>query len=650
METAGSTRNRPSFQLMLQRRFWPLFWTQFCGALNDNLFKNALVILITFQSYQLAGLSAEQVVALSGGVFILPFFLFSALAGQISDKVSKSTLMVWIKVWEILVMALGAVGFLLGNFPLLLVVLFMMGLQSTFFGPSKYSSLPELLPDHDLVAGNAYVEMGTFLAILLGTILGGLLISIPGNGARLVSAAVLFFATAGWLTSLKVPHLKPACPRQAVQRNIFRSTAGILGIARRTRSVFLSILGISWFWMLGAMVLSILPAYCKDTLQANEHVVTFFLALFSLGVGVGSLICEKLSYQQLELGLVPIGSFGISLFAFDLFLSGQPAWAAGQVTVGTLLRYAGGWRIVLDLLLFSIFSGFFIVPLYTLIQQRSEAAVRSQTIAANNILNALFMVVGALLLTLLFARGVAVPQIFLVIALLNLAVAIYIYTLGPEFLYRLICWALARCLYRLKIEGREHIPGHGPALMVCNHVTYVDWLILAGATQRPVRFVMHYSFLKIPLTGRIFRDAKVIPIAGSKENPLILDAAYDRISQELSRGEIVCIFPEGQLTRDGRLNPFRHGIERIVERNPVPVIPMALRGMWGSLFSRDPRNFWAKLRYNKLWSQIRLVIGAPVPAHQVRAQLLQEIIGEMLAETAASGEDETNRTAAGTAP
>jgi hypothetical protein len=257
------------------------------------------------------------------------------------------------------------------------------------------------------------------------------------------------------------------------------------------------------------------------------------------------------------------------------------------------------------------------------------------------------MVVGALLLTLLFAVGATVPQIYLVIALLNLAVAIYIYTLGPEFLYRLICWALARCLYRLKIEGRDHIPTQGPALLVCNHVTYVDWLILAGATQRPVRFVMHYSFLKIPLTGRIFRDAKVIPIAGSKENPLILDAAFDRISQELSQGEIVCIFPEGQLTRDGRLNPFRHGIERIVKRNPVPVIPMALHGMWGSLFSREHRSYWAKLRHNKLWSPIRLAIGEPVQADQIRAQQLQKIIGKMLDETVAAGVDETSRTAAG---
>jgi len=281
----------------------------------------------------------------------------------------------------------------------------MMGLQSTFFGPAKYSALPELLPNRELVTGNAYVEMGAFLA------------------------------------------------------------------------------------------------------------------LFSLGVGIGSLLCEKLSFNHLELGLVPVGSFGISLFALDLFLVGQPTLQAPLVTVGVLLGTPVGWRITVDLLLFSLFSGFFIVPLYTLIQERSEDAVRSQTIAANNILNALFMVVGALLLTLLLAAGATLPQIFLVIALLNLAVAAYIYSLIPEFLYRFMCWILAHCLYRLRVQGRANIPLSGPAVLVCNHVTYVDWLIMASATQRPVRFVMHYSFLNIPLTGRIFRDAKVIPIAGDSNSP-----------------------------------------------------------------------------------------------------------------------------------
>ena len=301
----------------MQRRFGPLFWTQFCGAFNDNLYKNALVILITFKAYQIAELSSKQLVALCGGIFILPFFLFSALAGQISDQVSKSRLVVWIKVWEIGVMTLGSIGFVSGNFPLLIGVLFLMGLQSTFFGPAKYSSLPELLPNRELVTGNAYVEMGTFLAVLLGTILGGLLVSMPRGGGYLISAAVMGFAAMGWLSSLRIPSLPPIAQAQPLQLNIFKSTVDILRICRRTRSVFLSILGISWFWLVGAVVLSILPAYCKQTLNANEHVETFFLALFSLGVGIGSILCEKLSFNHLELGLVPVGSFGISLFALE---------------------------------------------------------------------------------------------------------------------------------------------------------------------------------------------------------------------------------------------------------------------------------------------------------------------------------------------
>jgi 1-acyl-sn-glycerol-3-phosphate acyltransferase len=626
-----SNKKTGGAKLLMQRRFGPLFWTQFCGAFNDNLYKNALVILITFKAYQIAELSPEQLVALCGGIFILPFFLFSALAGQISDQVSKSRLMMWIKVWEIGVMTLGSIGFVTENFPLLIGVLFLMGLQSTFFGPAKYSSLPELLPNRELVTGNAYVEMGTFLAILLGTILGGLLVSMPRGGGYLISAAVMAFAAMGWLNSLRIPSLPPIAQAQPLQLNIFKSTADILRICRRTRSVFLSILGISWFWLVGAVVLSILPAYCKETLNANEHVVTFFLALFSLGVGIGSIFCEKLSFNHLELGLVPIGSFGISLFALDLFLVGQPSLQAPLVTVGVLLGTPVGWRITVDLLLFSLFSGFFIVPLYTLIQERSEDAVRSQTIAANNILNALFMVVGALLLTLLLAAGATLPQIFLVIALLNLAVAAYIYSLIPEFLYRFMCWILAHCLYRLRVQGRANIPLSGPAVLVCNHVTYVDWLIMASATQRPVRFVMHYSFLNIPLTGRIFRNAKVIPIAGSRENATILNNAFDQISKELRAGEIVCIYPEGQLTHDGDLNPFRNGIERIIQRDPVPVIPTALQGLWGSLFSRKHRRLGQKLRHNKLWSRVELQIGQPVAPEKVNAPLLQEKVASLLA-------------------
>ncbi len=630
--------------IMTEKRFWPHFVTQFLGAFNDNLFKNALVILITFRAYAVGGISPEQMVALCSGIFILPFFLFSAVAGQMADKYSKSRLIFWIKVWEILVMLLGAVGFISGNVLVLMGVLFLMGLQSAFFGPVKYSILPQLLSEDELVAGNAYVETGTFVSILLGTIAGGVLIAIPGSGAWLVSLSVMGVAAAGCLASLKIMRLEPSAPDLRVSRNPVSPTLEILNITRQTRSVFLSILGISWFWFLGAAILSLLPPYCKNVLNADASAVTFFLALFSVGVGVGSILCERLSFQKLELGLVPIGSIGISIFAFDLFLSGAPgasgAAPAELINVAGLLSTWHGWRISLDFFLFSLFGGFFIVPLYTLIQQRAKHAERSRVIAGNNILNALFIVVSALFLVGLFSLDLTIPQIFLVLSLLNVGAAVYIYTIVPEFLFRFLCWILANLMYRLKVAGRENIPLEGPAVMVCNHVTFIDWLIVASACQRPVRFVMHYTFLKIPLTGRIFRDAKVIPIAGARENRYALTEAFDRISRELEEGEIVCIFPEGKLTPDGSIGAFRSGIERIIRRNPVPVIPMALTGMWGSFFSRKHGKAMTK-PFRRFWSRVRLTIGAPVPPEEATAALLHEEVTRLASDPGSPAEAQT---------
>lgn len=615
--------------LLKDRRFWPLFWTQFLGAFNDNVFKNALVILITIRAFTMGGVSSKQMVALCGGIFILPFFLFSATAGQMADKYSKSKLIFWIKVWEILVMLLGAYGFIVGNISLLLVTLFLMGLQSSFFGPVKYSVLPQLLREEELVSGNAYVEMGTFVSILLGTILGGVLIAIPEFGSQLVSGAVILLAVLGCLASVRMPYLAPAAPELKFNANPLRPTFEIVRLTGKTRSVFLSILGISWFWFLGAAFLSLLPPYCKEFLNAEESVITFFLVLFSLGVGVGSLLCERLSFRKLELGLVPVGSIGLSLFSFDLFLVGRPDALMGNagdiLSVTALLSAPGGWRIASDFLLFSISGGLFIVPLYTLIQQRSNRAERSRVIAGNNILNAFFMVVSAVLLVILFALNFTIPQVFLIFSLLNLLVAVYIYTVIPEFLFRFLCWILANIVYRLKVVGRENIPLEGPVVLVCNHVSFVDWLIISSASPRPIRFVMHYSFLEVPFTRRIFKDTGVIPIAGSRENPEILDAAFEKIAENLEAGEAVCIFPEGKITKDGKMNPFRPGVERVIRTTPVPVVPMALDGLWGSFFSRKYGKAMTK-PFRRIRSRIRLVIGQAIPPEEVSAERLYKLV------------------------
>jgi 1-acyl-sn-glycerol-3-phosphate acyltransferase len=573
--------------LMLDKRFWPSFWTQFFGAFNDNVYKNALVMLITYQSFQLGSLNPESMVAICGGIFILPFFLFSALAGQICDKYPKNKLMFYIKVWEILVMLVGAYGFLSQNIVVLLVTLFFMGLQSTFFGPVKYSILPNLISDEELVQGNALVEMGTFVAILLGTILGGVLIAVKGDGVHYVAVAIIVLAIVGTIFSKGVLKLKAGSPDLKINIGLIRPTIEILKITKKTKSVFLSVLGISWFWFLGAALLSMFPGYVKNVIGGNEHVVTLFLGLFSIGVAAGSLMCIKLSKERLELGLVPFGTIGMSLFIFDLFLVGTPARLTTEVIgIGQFFENTAYYRVVIDLLGLSIFSGFFTVPLYTFVQLKSEDSERSRVIAGLNILNALFMVASAILLTVFYMLEFSMPQIFGIFAVLNLIVSIYIYSVIPEFLLRFCMFIISRLSYRLKVINHKVIPEEGAAIITCNHVSFIDWLIISAAIKRPLRFVMYYKFMKIPIINRIFKSGKVIPIAGKYEDKEILEKAWETIEQELRAGEIVCIFPEGFITKDGKLDTFRPGIEKMLELVQVPVIPITMKGLWGSFFSR----------------------------------------------------------------
>ena len=620
--------------LITDKRFWPMFWTQFMGAFNDNVFKNAMVIMITFKAFTLGSLGSEQMVALCGGIFILPFFLFSALAGQFADKYPKHKLMYWIKVWELVVMLIGAVGFFTQSIPLLLITLFFMGLQSTFFGPVKYSVLPELVNEDELVQGNALVEMGTFVSILLGTILGGTLIALEGYGHHYVAYTVVVLAIIGIIFSKKMNPLQASSPDLVIEKGVFKPTWDIIKISKKTQSVWLSILGISWFWFLGAALLSIFPVYVKDIIKGDQEVVTLFLAFFSIGVAAGSLICEKLSKERLELGLVPFGSIGMTLFLLDLYFLDYSHFQDLNELIGLseFFNHGVSYRILIDLLLFSIFSGFFIVPLYTFIQSRSEAKERSRVIAGNNIINALFMVLTSIFLTVLYSLGVSTIELFLIFAILNALVAAYIYTIIPEFLMRFTCMILTRLIYRLKVDGHSHIPDEGGAVLVCNHVSFIDWLVISASIKRPVRFVMYYKFFNIPLIKFFFKGAKAIPIAGYKEDPQLLEKAFDSIANELEEGEIICIFPEGKITADGELNPYRKGIEKIIERTPVPVIPMALDGLWGSFFSRKYGNALSKpsVILKTIWSKVTLKIGNEIDSKDVSAQKLEDMTRSMI--------------------
>ncbi|MBS0589016.1 MAG: MFS transporter [Proteobacteria bacterium] len=618
--------DRSQFSLLGQRRFLPFFLTQGLGAFNDNVFRNATVLLIGFEM----GLSAEQITNYSNfapALFILPFFLFSASAGQIAEKFEKTRVIRFVKLFEIAAMAIAAYGFLTHSAVVLLGVLFLMGLHSTLFGPIKYAILPQALREDELVGGNGLVEMGTSLAILLGMMLGGTLIAAAGPiGPLLAALAVLAIAAAGYLVSRAIPPAPAAAPELRFNWNFLGETWRAIGFVAQDRTVFHAVLGISWFWFFGIVFTAQLPNYTKIFLGGSDGVYILALGLFSIGTGIGSLLCERLSGHKVEIGLVPFGSIGLTVFGIDLYFARPQPTMLTDLPPLAFLVAPGNWRIALDLAVIGVFAGFYIVPLFALVQSRAERSHLSRIIAGNNILNALFMVVASIFAALLLnAAHLSIPQLFLVAALLNAVVAVYIYTLVPEFLLRFVDWILINTLYRIRVSGLDNVPQEGPALLVCNHVSFMDPLILLGSIRRPVRFVMYYKIFDTPLKP-LFRAAKAIPIAGAKENPALLQRAFEEVDKELADGNLVCIFPEGGITRDGAIAPFRPGVERILAARPVPVVPMALRGLWGSLFSRKdswlnrarlPRRFRAK---------IELAIGQVVPAEQATATRLETAV------------------------
>ena len=608
--------------LLQARRFAPLFATQFLGALNDNVLKNAMIVLLTFQAASWTALKPELLANLAAGIFILPFFLFSATAGQLADKYDKARLAQLVKLLEIGIVLVAGAGFVLHSIAILFVSLFLLGVHSTLFGPVKYAILPQHLRSEELVGGNALIEAGTFIAILVGTLLGGLLAGSNG-GTTWITGAGLLIAVAGYAASRRIPEAVPPAPNLAISANPLTETWRNIQFARENQTVFLSIMGISWFWLFGALFLAQFPAYTKNVLGGSETAVTLLLATFTFGIGVGSLLCEKLSARRVELGLVPLGSIGLTIFALDLALASPAAPAPAPLGALALLQVHTTWRVLIDLALLGIFGGFFIVPLYALVQQRSDPAHGARIIAANNIMNALFMVVGSLCAAGLLASGLTIPLLFAVAAICNAAVALFIYGLVPEFLLRFVVWMLIHSVYRLRVQELDQVPEEGPAVIVCNHVSFVDALVITAACRRPIRFVMDHQIFRWPVLNFIFRTSKAIPIASAKEDPAMMDRAFEEVAKALDAGDLVGIFPEGKITADGSISPFRPGITRILARNPVPVVPMALRGLWGSFFSRKHGPAMTRPFPRGLFSRIELVMGRAVPAAEASPERLQ---------------------------
>jgi hypothetical protein len=610
------------FGLLSQRRFAPLFWTQFLGAANDNLFKFAFTLLATYQAARWGGGDGATAGFVIGAVFIAPFLLFSATAGQLADKYERAALMRFTKNLEVAIMALAAAGFALQSAPVLYICIFLMGVQSTLFGPVKYAYLPQHLKDAELTGGNGLVEMGTFVAILLGTIAGGVLVKAGPQGPLVVAGGCIALAVLGRVAAHFIPLSPAPAPQLRINWNPFSETWRNLAVARRQPSVFNSILGISWLWFFGSIFLTAITPFARDVLRGDEGLVTMLLAVFSIGIGLGALACERLSGRKVEIGLVPFGSIGMSVFAVDLWL------ASRGMTTGAVIPAQAGiqFRVFFDLFFLAFFSGLYSVPLYAVIQQRAEPSHRARIIAANNILNALFMIVAALMAKALLDAGLTLPQLFLVVAIMNAAVAAYIYTLVPEFLMRFICWLLVHSVYRLEKKGLENIPEEGPAVLVCNHVSFVDALVILAASPRPVRFVMDHRIFKVPVLSFVFRTGKAIPIAPAKEDEALLNAAYDEVARALEAGELVAIFPEGRITDTGELYPFRGGIRRIVERTPVPVVPLALKGLWGSFFSRRDGAAMTRPFRRGIFSRIGLEAAPPVAPAYAMPEALQSTV------------------------
>jgi MFS family permease len=429
------------FALLRQRRFAPFFWTQFAGAANDNLFKFAFTVMVTYQ-LSVDWLPSTMAGLVIGALFILPFLLFSATSGQLTDKYDKTAMIQFVKNLEIAVMLLGAYGFIANSVPMLLACTFLMGLHSTLFGPVKFAYLPQVLSERELTGGNGMVEMGTFVAILLGQVAGGLLVAIPQVGHRDVAVACVVVAVVGRVIAGGIPAAPATDPTLKINWNPVSETWRNLKLAHGNLVVFRSLLGISWMWFFGAVFLSQFPSLAKEVLHGDERVASFLLVIFSVGIGIGSLLCEVLGKRHVEIGLVPLGAIGMSVFSIDLYFALNHLAPTAPMSVGTFVSQTPHWRVMVDLLLLSLFAGLYSVPMYALIQLRSQPTHRARIIAANNILNALFMIASSVIAGALLTSGFTIPQIFLFTGIANAVVTCCVFVLVPEYFSRFVAWLL----------------------------------------------------------------------------------------------------------------------------------------------------------------------------------------------------------------
>jgi acyl-[acyl-carrier-protein]-phospholipid O-acyltransferase / long-chain-fatty-acid--[acyl-carrier-protein] ligase len=599
-------------EILKNRGFFFFFWTQFLGAFNDNFYK-IIVTLIVLDIPEAAG-GGKHFIPLIGGLFILPFLLFSGYSGYLADVYSKRTILVGVKCFEVVVMSFGLLGFISDSVAAMLAVVFLMGLHSTIFSPAKYGIIPEILPDRDLSRGNGLLEMSTFMAIILGTALGGTIYESWKHRLDWIGIVLIAIAVLGTLTSLGITRVPPSA---AAKQFIPNPAAEIWQGTRRLysdRTLWLTVMGISYFWFLGAFLQMVLPLYGKEILNLGETRIGLLWTFAALGVGAGSLMAGRLSGDKIELGLVPLGACGMGVFSLALFFI-RPSFAVAAVL----------------LLGIGFFAGFFAVPLNALLQQRADRDAKGRLIATNNVFNTIGVLAATALLGILVTRLRLTADLqILILGLLTFVMTVYVLCLMPDVAVRFVLWLITHSLYRIRVVGRENIPHDGPALLVSNHVSFVDALMIGASIPRFVRFMLLREYYDIRWLNWLFRLMKVIPVVPTSRRGIV--ESLRRARAELESGEVVCIFAEGAISRTGHLLAFKRGFEKIVEGSTVPIIPVHLDQLWGSIFSfKKGRFFWK--RPTLLPYHVTVSFGPSLPAGS-DTQAVREAVQDLESEAA----------------
>lgn len=570
------------FYLLKNKRLLPLFLAQFLGAFNDNILRNALIILFTYVLAEKAAIAPQNLVTLTMLVFILPLFLFSATAGLLADKYEKSRLVRYIKLAEFIPMLIAGIGFYYQSISILLVALFFTGIQAAFFGPLKYAILPELLQEDELVAGNGFIEAGTFLAILLGTLFGGELIQTQ-SGSTVVAVTLLLLTTGGWLATWFVPHTMRGHLELKVSPNFIKDSWRLMSYATERRDIFLTILGISWFWFMGAIFLAQIPTFTKQILHASASVTTLFLTMFSIGIGVGSLLCTKLLKGRVSASYMPVGAVGLTLFTIDLFLAARHVnvpQSGELIGFGTFLLTGVNWRILFDLLMIAVSGGIYVVPLYAIMQNRADQSRRSRIIASNNVINALFMVVANVLTFLLFSLHFSVIEVFLLIAVFNGAVTLYLCKLLPGVLVKNFFRWVFKTLYCAEIEGLEHYLQVGnKAIIVANHTSFLDALLLGTLLPEKLTFAINTQIAQRWWVKPFLSVVDIFPM--DPLNPMAVKSLIEFVKS----GKKCIIFPEGRITVTGSLMKIYEGPGLVADKTGAKVLPIRIDGAQYSFFS-----------------------------------------------------------------